>query len=494
MGLMDYMREKIRTFLRIEPTSQTQISINGQLDFFNNVAKNKIWYEGKSDELSQLYQIIDAPGQMFWKVKSSKGQEIRKIHIGLPALIVDTLVNIVVNGYNGVTIDNPNDSTSEDLWDDIYMENGADSLIKECIRNILVAGDGAFKVSYHNEISDLPIIEWVSGEFVDFEQTFGRDTAVVFNTQYTHKGRFYTFKERYTKGKIEYFLHDDKGNEIDLHSIPQLDYIIDKGVVFSDAIMLAVPVRYGKSEMYRGRGQSIFDNKIDCFDSLDETWSQWIDAQRMGRANKYIPECFIPRDPETGELKPNSFDNRFVKIGNNMKEGGDNRISVEQPNIPTADYMNTYINALDLCLEGLISPSTIGVDVKKLDNAEAQREKEKATLYTRGNIIKILEDALPRLIKIALNTYNLQCGNPIEEYKVSINFGEYANPSFESQVETIGKAKNGGFMSVETCVEQLYGDSKEDEWKQEEIGRIKAELGIADMDEEPSVGDDAGEE
>ena len=177
-----------------------------------------------------------------------------------------------------------------------------------------------------------------------------------------------------------------------------------------------------------------------------------------------------------------------------MKEGGDNRITVEQPNIPTTDYMNTYINALDLCLEGLISPSTIGVDVKKLDNAEAQREKEKATIYTRGNIIKILEDAMPRLIKIALNTYNLQCGNPIEEYKVSINFGEYANPSFESQVETIGKAKNGGFMTVETCIEQLYGDSKEDEWKEQEVERIKAELGIADVGDETSVGDDAGEE
>ena len=26
---------------------------------------------------------------------------------------------------------------------------------------------------------------------------------------------------------------------------------------------------------------------------MDETWSQWVDAQRMGRANKYIPECIM---------------------------------------------------------------------------------------------------------------------------------------------------------------------------------------------------------
>ena len=75
---------------------------------------------------------------------------------------------------------------------------------------------------------------------------------------------------------------------------------------------------------------------------------------------------------------------------------------------------------------------------------------------------------------------------------MDIPFGEYANPSFESQVETMAKARPGvALMSVEAQVEELYGDSRDDQWKQEEIARLKAEQGIAEV-EEPGVNMAAG--
>ena len=71
----------------------------------------------------------------------------------------------------------------------------------------------------------------------------------------------------------------------------------------------------------------------------------------------------------------------------------------------------------------------------------------------------------------------------VTDPKVNIPFGEYANPSFESQVETVAKAKQGGIMSIERCVEELYGDTLDDHCKKEEIARLKAEQGVQDMDE-----------
>ena len=65
--------------------------------------------------------------------------------------------------------------------------------------------------------------------------------------------------------------------------------------------------------------------------------------------------------------------------------------------------------------------------------------------------------------------------------RIDIPFGEYANPSFESQVETVAKGKAGGIMSIEASVEELYGDSRNEEWKTEEIARLKAEQGIAEL-------------
>ncbi|MFR8313777.1 MAG: hypothetical protein ACLVBP_16305 [Ruminococcus sp.] len=139
--------------------------------------------------------------------------------------------------------------------------------------------------------------------------------------------------------------------------------------------------------------------------------------------------------------------------------------------------MASYITALDLCLQGVISPSTLGIDTKKLDNAEAQREKEKTTLYTRNAIVKALQEVLPGVVSMCINADNILHNKSIEEVKVNIPFGEYANPSFESQVETVAKAKQGGIMSIERCVEELYGDTLDDHCKEEEIARLKGRAG-----------------
>ena len=59
-------------------------------------------------------------------------------------------------------------------------------------------------------------------------------------------------------------------------------------------------------------------------------------------------------------------------------------------------------------------------------------------------------------------------------------------------METLAKARPGvPMMSIEAQVEELYGDSKDDAWKQEEIARLKAEQGIAKV-EEPGINTAAG--
>ena len=256
--------------------------------------------------------------------------------------------------------------------------------------------------------------------------------------------------------------------------------------------MLAIPLMIYKSAKYEGRGGSIFDGKLDNYDALDEVWSQWMDALRAGRAKSYIPECLVPHDPETGELiKPNAFDTRYFAAEGDMREGQKNQIYTDQPAIPHDSYLASYVTALDLCLQGIISPSTLGIDTKKLDNAEAQREKEKTTLYTRNAIVEALQKSLPKVVAACINADRILHNQAIEGVEVNIQFGEYANPSFESQVETVAKAKQGGIMSIERCVEELYGDTLDEHCKQEEVTRLKAEQGLQNI-EEPSVNMSAG--
>ena len=497
MGLINFMADKLRkgmwNFLQVNPAQKSLLIIDENMDFLTSCAKNRIWYTGKSKQLSKLYEQLDVPSTMFWKSIMTKGMEIRKIHIPLASLIVDTIAKIVMSDYNGVEITSKNSTSYSEKWADIEEDSKLAEVLKTALTDIGIVGDGAFKISFDKGISELPIVEWFPAERVKFKYNRGRIREIEFYTEYIKKGRRYIFEESYGYGYIKYELEDNFGKEIPLNSIEETSWIDGKGVTFDKSVMWAVPVIFDKSSQYDGRGKSLIEDKDEAFDSLDEAWSQWMDALRAGRTKQYIPDCMIPRNSDTGEpVKPNAFDNRFIMIDNGMSENGNgNRIYTENPTIQHESYLSSYITALDLCLQGVISPSTLGIDVKKLDNAEAQREKEKTTLYTRQSYIELLESVIPQLVKTALNVNAIINRQPLvpNDLEVTLKFGEYANPSFESQVETVGKARQSNVMSIEAGIDELYGDSKDENWKAEEAKRIKEEMGIA-VAEETSEADD----
>lgn len=474
--MADKIRHGIRTWLRIQPAQNGYIQLTETLDFEGNAIKNRIWYRGESEELSQLYSQLNIDETRFWSAKCTPGMEIRKIHVGIPAMLADMLASIVVADMNTIEAGN-----RQQEWDNIAKDNEFKELVKEAITQTLYIGDGAFKISFDTVLSKYPIIEFYAGDMIDIVRQRGRVKEIVFKTIYTSDSQEYVLCEHYGIGYVHYeLLRNDR--ECSLNTIPELANL--KDVTWSDNFMMAVPLMFYKSAKYKGRGKSIFDAKVDSFDALDEAWSEWVEALRLNKTKVYIPDSMLPRNPYTGELlTPNFFDNAYITVDSNSAEGANNEIKREQSNIPHESYLATYITALDLCLQGIMSPSTLGIDVKKLDNAEAQREKEKATLYSRNNIVEQLQEVLPKLVNIvfkAVDTFNMTATKDMD---INVTFGEYANPSFESQVETVSKAKSGGIMSIEASVDELYGDTKDDEWKQEEIARLKAEQGIAQMEE-----------
>ena len=487
MRWMDRMSENIkrgiRSWLNVMPASPYAIQINEILDFEANAIRNRIWYRGDGNELEQMYRQAPeyADKYKFWASRCSPGMEMRKIHTGLPGLIIRILTSIVLSDMNDFEFA---EEQQKQLWEVIAKENRFVKKMEKALKEVLYIGDGAFKVAIDTTISEYPILEWYPGEQIEIIRQRGRVKEVIFKTAYKEHGNQYVLNERYGYGYIKNELyHNEK--LVDIKAIAQTAGLSD--YTFDEKMMLAVPLQVYESTKYEGRGGSVFDGKLDSFDEFDEAWSQWMDALRAGRAKTYIPDCLVPHDPESGRLiKPNAFDNRYFSADGDMREGQKAVISTEQPSIPHDSYLASYVTALDLCLQGLISPSTLGIDVKKLDNAEAQREKEKATLYTRNAVIEALQDVLPELVGAAVNAYNILFKRPLEEVRVNIPFGEYANPSFESQVETISKGKQGGIMSIEAAVEELYGDSKDEKWKMDEIARLKAEQGIQEL-EEPSV-------
>jgi len=475
--------EKVKTMLQnwlnIVPASDQSFTLMEVSTFQAEVAKAKIWYRGDSNELSQFFKQVQEYGSKtsFWE-SAPQYKNIRKIHSGLPAIIADTLAYLVSSDLDTIDVDS-------DFWEIIEEKIDFKNLVNNAIVDTLVCGDGAFKISVDTEVSPYPIVEFVGANNVEFEQSRGIITGVVFKTHYTVNNKHFVFNERYEKNRIISTLYDENGKEFPIDTIEQLKGIEPVSEFDGDYIM-AVPLKFFVSKKFEGRGKSIFSGgRSDCFDALDEVISQWWDALRMGRVKQYIPESFIPRNPENGTfVNPDRFGNDYISIAPPMAEGVDNqKIEVVQPDIKYDAFFSSYTNALLMCLQGLVSPATLGIDVGKMSSAEAQREKKDVTGNTRNTITAALEKALPELIKAVLKTYDIMQNGKPGEYEISVSFGEYGAPDFDSRIETIGKASSYGIMSVETQVEELWGSSKDDEWKAAEVERIKSEKGVESLSE-----------
>lgn len=471
---------KIKSIIIEKDAEPQQIEIQEYLDFKSLSVINRTWYGGKEYMLEQLYSCLSYPTSsgLFWKARPSKNNRIRKLHTGVPGLIVDVLTRIIVRDMNEVEFSNAGD---ESYWNDFCKSTKFKKILKKGIKQTMTVGDGAFRVVVDLEVSDYPILEYWKGDDIEFEIKNDYIKSITFISHFTENNKKYEHRQIYGYGYIRNELYYNK-ELVDLGVTKETEGMED--FIFDKKVILAIPLIFYESDDFKGRGKSIYSGKLGNFDALDEAWSQWMDALRSGRTKTYIPENLIPRDPENGRLKkPNPYDNQYFEVESDNSERGNNQIVVNDPDIKSDKYLQTYITALDLSLQGLVSPSTLGIDVKKLDNAEAQREKEKATLYTRNDIIDTLQEDIPSIVQMIFNCHSLMVNKSVEDIQCTVSFGEYANPSFESQVETVGKAKTSGIISTEASIDELYGDTKDEEWKSKEVERLKKEQGIELMDE-----------
>ena len=160
------IKRTVRSWLQIQPASPYNIQITEMMDFETHAIRDRIWYRGDSNELEQLYgNLLEyADKYKFWSCRSTPGMEMRKIHTGLPGLMVRTLTAITLVDMNDFDFDNEKQGQ---IWSEIEKKNKFRKKIEKALKEVLYIGDGAFKVTIDTEVSKYPILEWYPGERVE---------------------------------------------------------------------------------------------------------------------------------------------------------------------------------------------------------------------------------------------------------------------------------------------------------------------------------------
>lgn len=508
MTLKEWFRKKVLSRIGLVK-EQSPNSEEEKISLINNresIIKSKlkeyrIWYGGDGDELLNFYtkgNMIDfnyEPFYMrnkksyFWSVASTES-DIKRTHSGQPRNIVDTLVNIMkFPTIKALPIEGLDNNIVNDNLKAIIKDSRLKTIYKDHqMPMTLVEGWGCYKINWDKDVSDYPYIVYYRAEDVDFIYKSNRIIGVVFRDYYTNeKKEKYLLTEtrslKFDREKeervlvIEKELFLEKGGtggvdedlvKVDFSTVPELDdgnnYIEIGPVNF----LFAIPCIFFEADkdMSCGYGRSIFTGKIDLFDDLDESLSQASNTVRRSTAMEYFNSDFLERDPRTGlPRQPKAYDRKYtIYQGQKDSDGGSTSqtpVQVTQPDVNFTQYDSHSIQILIQIINGLMSPATLGIDIAKKDNAEAQREKEKVTIFTRNAITEteseILKDLCSQLLCAYefMNTGKITC----HEYSVSVKYSEFADDSFENKLKELSIAYDSEAISDEMYVEKLYGDS-----------------------------------
>ena len=509
MTILERMRARIRGVAgsvlktkRPDDDRTTFINDNEKLGRMK-LKEYDVWYDGDGDELLNFYTRENYIGfnyepfymrnkkNYFWAISSTEAQ-IKRTHSGQPRNIVDTLVNIMP-----FPLISAGENTNK--LQAVVKESGLEQVYKdEQLPLTLVEGWGCWKINWDKDVSDYPSVEYVSAENVDFIYKNGKIIGIVFKNYYTSdKKRYLLLETRSIEWKpnsadaaegsegervlvITNELYELPMNmaatdddtplkKVDLKTVPELESVEERIEIGPFDKLFAVPcVLLGNTSRQWGYGRSIFTGKIDLFDDLDQALSQSSNAVRLSTPIEYIDEEYLERDKNGLPKKPKAYDRKYVmmkgqKNGDGVATG--QPVQITQPSVEFSRYSDHAVQILLQILNGILSPATLGIDIAKKDNAAAQREKEKVTIFTRNALINGEERILRSLMEQMLMAKEFMDTGAVSvhSYDISVKFNEFADDSFENKLEALGKAYDMEEISTDMYLNKLYGDTLSEE-------------------------------
>lgn len=468
------------------------------------------WYNGKSDLLEEAYSQADRivfntssdnknHKDYFWAL-AAREPDIKKTHSGLVKVTTKTLINVLGTPEIKIMTDGKDENGQYAKIEDEATQNRLEEILKENDYNNLVRyqqlplslnmGDGVFLVNVDEEISDYPILEYVDARNCAFEFAGNKVSKVYtrsyYNVEYIsycllqERGTIYEKGARMAYIKYNLFRLSNQSSreimqEVALSTVPELANLEDVVITNIDTT-LAVPCIYAYDKII-GRGTPLFNEKFDLLDDLDQSLSQGSNSVRLSTPVEEIDESAVEHDSEGKPLPPQRYDRRYIVVKGNVNTVGQNPpvSNLVVPQIDFAKYSVEQQNLICHIILGIISPSTLGINVSRVDNGEAQREKEKHTMFTRDEMVEFQSVIMENLCSLLLKVHDVMEGRNPGNYDITINFPEYGNPTFESKLNNLSPAVTTGAMSPKRYVEELWGDSLTDEEKEEEIEYITAQ-------------------
>ena len=440
------------------------------------VLENSIWYSGNEQDLSYFYKK-EAPNfyrhgekseslNYFWRNDDALA---RKIHMGVPQLISEKMVDLIVgNGY-AIKIEGKDEEVIQEELDGALKDNKIKQLLAQSIETESWSGGVSWKLSYNPLISDYPIIEAWQPEHYTNTVVSGRIIEDIFYIYYQKGNTHYRLSEIYgvdDKGAyIDYRLEtvqykqvaqNSKGVEWIPCKLAELEETKDlKRLAFIGyfkRLSLYKPNKLPNSEFRSNYiGESDYAGSYGAFDALDEIGSTWIQEFRDGKLFRYFPEELMLKSASGKYNYPSQFTKQHTLYDDSSSENAEKqKIIYSQGDLRIDAHTETWKIWLTTVLNNAgLSPLTVGVTgLESIDaSAESQQEREKVSIRTRNKKIEIWKEFLEDILKTYIDFYYIVKGmkanqesmqiGAIPDIEVKVSFNDYIIKSKRDRTDEV---------------------------------------------------------
>lgn len=435
--------------------------------------ENSFWYEGKAEKLEHFYKTYSNPyvykaNEFYREVNTN----VPRVHYPLPSAISNAFGTLLFNTNPYIGVNTGNKSRDDKLnarLTEILDVNDFLNILQQSAQKQSYSGSVALKLNIDQTVADVPLITIYPKENFVVHRKFNQTIFIRFFDYY--KGE-YRLETTYGKGYISYKLFKGK-RQVPLQDLEETKDL--KDTTFFDQDGKILPVIFAEVIDNKSGGRSDYDGLISSFHALDETYSAMVNYIRRTKPNIFITEDIAKKDASGKALPLNEFDN-VLTILDGTPTGEATAINRDIHNIQIQGYVDAFVALREMILVKInLSPATIGLRSTggARESSEALKIREQASLRSRTEKLSIWQEKLKNFV-YALITLDQLMNEATQEregvyrfqkqqpFGVTIEFGEFYEPSLSDRVNMFSDALAKGLCSVDFAIAQTWGNQLSD--------------------------------
>lgn len=474
-----------------------------QQPIIEDMQYNLAWFAGDQERLKDLYK--GEGRQYFWSRVANK--PIPAYHVPLPAAVSQLASDYLFGEQTNFTLKGESDDDQTAIQQ-LSLNNmldaaNLDSLLTEAGEIASAAGGVIFKLIVDGEVAQRPIIVLVKPD--DAIITFKHGTVT--NIRYVHElglinNDVYAWlvEDYNSNGEIVSMIHEGtKGGNVtqerpDLLERYGIEPVFNTG--YDGVASIYIPNRRpNRKFLNSGFGASDYQGVRQMFDSLDETYSSWINDIRLAKGRIHVPETFIARDDQGNAMF--DMDEAVYKQLGGAAALGDastaDKIAVTQFAIRSEDFYKACMFIIQNAVSSIgYSTQSFGFGSETSQTATESNNKERKSYLTTSKKRRHFERGLKHLVRafMAIANEHFDAGFN-ESLSLTVEFGDAIESDVTSLASVIEMMNRAMGMSIETKV-RYFNPSWNDEEVAAEVERIKQENGLVSGSFESFVDNNGG--